>query len=149
MSDHVSELVFLFSCPKNPSINHLNFYCIKQLDEHFSVCVYCNKEQLSRHSTSSRVVLFCDLLQYTCTHTIYLLNMAHSSKCTVNLPDVASQIYIPLLTIRDFVKDLVIVNRIYWIKIQKMTSLQNISELIHAKQKLFSKHFQKSDHSLV
>ena len=31
-SDHVSRLVFLFSCPKNPSINHLNFYCIKQTD---------------------------------------------------------------------------------------------------------------------
>ena len=27
-SDHVSRLVFLFSCPKNPSMNHLNFYWI-------------------------------------------------------------------------------------------------------------------------
>ena len=25
----VSRLVFLFSCPPNPSINHFNFYCIK------------------------------------------------------------------------------------------------------------------------
>ena len=67
---HVSRLLFLFSCPKNPSINHLNFYCIKQR-LHFSVCVYCNrsqktsqracKEQQSHHSTSSRVVLFCSL----------------------------------------------------------------------------------------
>ena len=41
---HVSRLLFLFSCPKNPSINHLNFYCIKQR-LHFSVCVYCNRSQ--------------------------------------------------------------------------------------------------------
>ena len=31
-SDHVRRFVFLFSCTKNPSINHLNFYCIKQID---------------------------------------------------------------------------------------------------------------------
>ena len=45
-SDHVSRLVFLFSCPKNPSINHFNFYCIKQIDYIFP-CVYqyCNRSQ--------------------------------------------------------------------------------------------------------
>ena len=31
-SGHVSRLVFLFSYLQNPSINHLNFYCIKQID---------------------------------------------------------------------------------------------------------------------
>ena len=31
-SDHVSKLVFLFSRPQNPTINNLNFYCIKQID---------------------------------------------------------------------------------------------------------------------
>ena len=36
MPDHVSGLVFLFSCPPKPLINHLNFYCIKQID-YFSV----------------------------------------------------------------------------------------------------------------
>ena len=39
-SDNISRLVFLFSCPQNPSINHLNFYCIKQIDYIFPcVCV--------------------------------------------------------------------------------------------------------------
>ena len=65
---HVSRLVFLFSCLKNLSINHLNFYCIEQIDNIFP-CVYCNRSQKtsqrvknkSRHSTSSRVVLFYSL----------------------------------------------------------------------------------------
>ena len=36
---HVSRLVFLFSRTHNPSINHLNSYCIKQIDYIFpSVC---------------------------------------------------------------------------------------------------------------
>ena len=36
-SDYVSGLLFLFSCPQNPSINHLNFYCIiiKQINYSF------------------------------------------------------------------------------------------------------------------
>ena len=34
-SDHFSRLVFLFSCSQNPSINHLNFYCISQIDNIF------------------------------------------------------------------------------------------------------------------
>ena len=90
-SDHVSRLVFLFSCPQNPSINHLNFNCIKQID-YILPCVYCNRSQKmsqcvknnSHHSISSRVVLFCslhtdvicDLLQYIHTqkNVIYLLN---------------------------------------------------------------------------
>ena len=51
-SDHVSRIVFLFSCPKNPSINHMNFYFIKQIDNIFPcVCVYCNWSQ----KTSQRV----------------------------------------------------------------------------------------------
>ena len=50
LSAHVSRLVFLFSCPQNPSINHLNFYCIKQIDNIF-LYVYCNRSQ----KTSQRV----------------------------------------------------------------------------------------------
>ena len=42
---HVSRFVFLFSWPKNPSINHLNVYWIKQIDNIFSVSVYCNRPQ--------------------------------------------------------------------------------------------------------
>ena len=39
-SNHVQiEVCFLFSCPENLSINHLNFYCIKQIDYIFP-CVY-------------------------------------------------------------------------------------------------------------
>ena len=34
----MSRLVLLFLYPKNPSINHLNFYCIKQIDYIF-LCV--------------------------------------------------------------------------------------------------------------
>ena len=44
------RLVFLFSCPNNPSINHLNFYCIKQIDNIFP-CVCRNRSQ----KTSQRV----------------------------------------------------------------------------------------------
>ena len=51
-SDHVSRLVSIFSCPPNPSINHLNFYCIKQIDYIFPCMhVYCNRSQ----KTSQRV----------------------------------------------------------------------------------------------
>ena len=84
-SDHVSRLVFLSSCPKNPSINHLNFYCIKQIDNIFPCVCTSNrsqktlitvcKEQQSSHSTSSCVILFCSLhavtssVIYYSTHT--------------------------------------------------------------------------------
>ena len=40
-----ADLFFFFSCPQNPSVNHLNFYCIKQIDNIFPVCVYCNRSQ--------------------------------------------------------------------------------------------------------
>ena len=79
-SYHVSRLVFLFSCSPNPSINHLNFYCIKQIDNIF-LYVYCNRSQKTSqrvknnsHATRLRLVSYffywdviCDLLQ--CTHT--------------------------------------------------------------------------------
>ena len=48
---HVSRLVFLFSYPKNPSINQLNFYCIKQIDYIFRVCTVIDHMQ----KTSQRV----------------------------------------------------------------------------------------------
>ena len=60
--------LFFFFMPQNPSINHLNFYCIKQIYNIFPcVCTHVIdhrrrhsvfKKQQSRHSTSSRVVLF-------------------------------------------------------------------------------------------
>ena len=58
-SDHVSRLVFLFSCPKNSSINHLNFYCIKQIDYIFPCVIY-------------------HLLQYTCTERRNLFVKQHT-----------------------------------------------------------------------
>ena len=48
-SDHVSRLVFLFPCPKSPSINRLNFYCIKQIDNIFP-CVCTVIDHRRRHS---------------------------------------------------------------------------------------------------
>ena len=87
-----ADLFFFFHAP-NPSINHVNFYCIKQVDYIFRcVCsvidhrrrhVTC-KEQQSRHSKSSLVVFFfftrydiiCGVLQYTQRkNIIYLLNI--------------------------------------------------------------------------
>ena len=91
-----AELFFFFhACPKYPSINHLNFYCIKQIGYVCPCVLYCNRSQKksqrvknnmqSRHSTLSRLVLFvlytllCHLWSITeySTHTrenvIYLL----------------------------------------------------------------------------
>ena len=71
---HVSGLIFLFSCPKNSSINQLNFYCIKQIDYIFSLRVHCNRSQKTSqrvknnsHVTLLRCDVICDLLQYTRT----------------------------------------------------------------------------------
>ena len=79
--DNVSRFVFLFPFPKNPSINHLNFYCWKQIDNIF-LCVYC-----SSHATPLSLVSYfsfftccdviCDLLQYRRENIIYLLNNIH------------------------------------------------------------------------
>ena len=69
-----SRLAFLFPCPPNSIISHLKFYC---------------KGQQSRHSTSSRVVIFAlyTLWRHYSTHArknvIYLLNtrqIIHSRK---------------------------------------------------------------------
>ena len=46
---HVNRLVFLFSCPKNHSISHLNFYRIKQIDYIFP-CVCSVIDHRRRHS---------------------------------------------------------------------------------------------------
>ena len=89
--NHVSRL-FLFPCPQNPSINHMNSYCIKQIHEFCSVSVYCNKSQRTSqrvknndHTTRLRLMsyffvlytLWCHLWSIT-VHTrenvIYLLN---------------------------------------------------------------------------
>ena len=90
-SDHVSRLVFLFSCPPNSSIHYLNFYCIKQIHGrlHFSMHVYCNRSQKTpQHvfrttamphdfvSCCTLIILFftrcdviCDIYYSTCTQT--------------------------------------------------------------------------------
>ena len=56
---------FSYTCRKNPSINHLNFYCIKQIDTFSRVHVYCNKSQKTSqrvknnsHATRLRLVLY-------------------------------------------------------------------------------------------
>ena len=81
-SDHVSRLVFLFSCPKNPSINHLSFYCIKQIDYIFP-CVYCNRPQktsqrVKNNSQATSLQAVTSSVVYYSTHTrknvIYLSN---------------------------------------------------------------------------
>ena len=67
-SDYVNRLVFLFSCPKNPSINHLNYYCMKQIDYIFPF-EYCNRKQKTSqrvknnsHPTRLRFVLYVFVL---------------------------------------------------------------------------------------
>ena len=83
---HVSRLVLLFSCPENPSINHLNFYWIKQIDYIFP-CVSQRVKNNSHATVATRLRLvsyfllftrcdICDLLQYTGMgkNVIYLLN---------------------------------------------------------------------------
>ena len=71
-ADHVSGLVFVFSCPPNPSVNHLNFYCIKQVDYIFP-CV-CTVISHTRRPFLffTRCDVFCDLLQYTHTEKCYI-----------------------------------------------------------------------------
>ena len=87
-SDHyVSRLVFLFSCPQNPSINPFEFLLHKTNRLHFPVCVYHNRSQNtpqrvknnSRHSTSSRVVFFCSLHAVT-SSVIYYSTQVHTRK---------------------------------------------------------------------
>ena len=53
MSDHISELVFLFSYPKNPSKTISIFIQLlyKTNRLHFPMCVYCNRLE----KTSQRV----------------------------------------------------------------------------------------------
>ena len=56
-SDHVSGHVFLFSCRKNILINHLSFYCIKQIDNIFP-CVYFFVFFCSLHAVTSSVIYY-------------------------------------------------------------------------------------------
>ena len=88
-SDHVSWLVFLFSCPQNPSINHLNFYCIKQIDYIFP-CVYCNRSQKTSqrvknnsHATRLRLVPYFFVL-YTLWRHLWSIT-AHTRKNVIYL----------------------------------------------------------------
>ena len=71
----VSRLVSLFPCPKNPSINHLNFYCTTHYIykiTFFHVCVLTNRSQKksqrvknNRHATLLRLVPFCSITVHT------------------------------------------------------------------------------------
>ena len=67
-SGHVSGLVFIFSCPPNPSINHMNFYYIKQIINFPCVCTVTLLDFVS-----CRTFLFCDAVTssviYYSTHT--------------------------------------------------------------------------------
>ena len=85
------QTCFSFFMPQKPSINHLNFYCIKQIDNIFPcVCVYCNRSQktsqrVKNNSHATRLCLVsyflffircdvkCDLLQDTQTEKCYYL----------------------------------------------------------------------------
>ena len=99
-SNHVSGLFFL-SCPQNPSINHLNFHCIKQIDNIFP-CVCTVIDHRRRHSVQRTTVtpldvvlcrtflfftrcdVICDLLQYTHTGKCYLfVKYTISSECSM------------------------------------------------------------------
>ena len=62
-----ADLFFFFDAPKNPSINYLHFYCIKQIDDIFPFVCVCNRSQKTSqlvknnsHTTlvSSFVVLY-------------------------------------------------------------------------------------------
>ena len=55
-SDHVSGLVYLFSCRKNPSNNHLYFYCIKQIDNIF-LCVCTVIQGVPKKSDTIEIIL--------------------------------------------------------------------------------------------
>ena len=71
-SDHVSRLLFLFSFPPNTSINHLNFYCIKQID-YICPCV-CTA------LISDRSVVYCNISQMTSQHEKNKKVLRHETK---------------------------------------------------------------------
>ena len=82
-----SWLIFLFSYSQNSQINHLNFYCIKQIDYIFP-CVCTVKDHKRRHSVWWTTGTPLDFVScrtssviYYSTHTrknlIYLLNSSH------------------------------------------------------------------------
>ena len=71
-----------FFMPPNPSINHLSFYCIKQIDYIFP-CVYCNRPQktsqrVKNNSQATSLQAVTSSVVYYSTHTrknvIYLSN---------------------------------------------------------------------------
>ena len=100
-----ADLFFFFSsCLPNPSINHLNFYCIYKTNRlHFSGRIYCNRSQKTSqcaknnsHATRLRLLSYfvfftrcnviCDLLQYT-----------HTEKCNLFVKYKTIEIHITLL----------------------------------------------------
>ena len=91
-SDHVSRLVFLLSYPQNSSINHLNFYCIKQIDYIFPcVHMYCNRSQKTsqRVKNNSHATRIC-LVSYFLFFCLYITDYStHARKIVIYL------LYIP------------------------------------------------------
>ena len=82
MLDHVSRLVFLLSCPSNISINHPNFYCIKQIDYIFP-CM-CTVTVMPLACCDA----ICDLLQYTrnvmCNKSMFNILHVCVERCMCN-----------------------------------------------------------------
>ena len=103
---------------KNPSINHLNFYCIKQRDYTFScVCtVIDHRRYHSMYRTTAvtyatqlclivsyflfftRCNIFCDLLQYThrkCNLFVRVQNSHHKQSSNIQLFIKYEQLFLP------------------------------------------------------
>ena len=88
--DHVNRHVFLFSCPQNPSINNLNFHCIKQIDNIFPcVHMYCNRSQKTSqrvknngHATRLHVMSYFSVL-YTLWRHMWSIQYTHMEKCNL------------------------------------------------------------------
>ena len=95
MASNTRQLTcFSFFMPKNPpkySINHLNFYCMKQIDYNFRVCacMYCNRSQktsqrVKNNSYATRLRLVSYFLFFTRYHVICdLLEYLHTEKCNL------------------------------------------------------------------
>ena len=84
---HVSGIVSIFSCPKNSSINHLNFYCIKQIYNIFPcVCTLINHRRC--HSVERTTITPLDFVSYflsfyTLWHLLWSITVHTAGKCNL------------------------------------------------------------------
>ena len=60
---HVSGLIFIFSCPQNHSVHHLNFHCIKQIDYIFP-CVCTLIDNRKCHRLEKTTITPLDFVSY-------------------------------------------------------------------------------------